>query len=61
VARRKRKIIGATTRDPIREDERRRAIEKLEALLLEGSASGPPIEVTPEYWKEKAPRFCSSS
>ena len=36
----------------IREDEKRRAEEKLEALLLEGLNSGDPIEITPEYWSE---------
>jgi antitoxin ParD1/3/4 len=40
-------------RELIRNDQRRRAIEKLERLLLEGAASGTPIEVTPEYWKKK--------
>jgi antitoxin ParD1/3/4 len=37
----------------IREDQKRRAQERLEALLLEGLDSGPPIEVTPEYWVKK--------
>ena len=40
-------------RELIREDERRRAEEKLEALLLEGLNSGDPIEITPEYWERK--------
>ncbi len=40
-------------RELIRNDQRRRAIEKLERLLLEGATSGTPIEVTPEYWKKK--------
>ena len=34
----------------IREDQRRRAEEKLEQLLLEGINSGPAREVTPEDW-----------
>lgn len=37
----------------IRDDQRRRAEEKLEALLLEGLHSGDPIEITPEYWERK--------
>ena len=37
----------------IREDEKRTAEEKLEALLLEGLNSGDPIEITPEYWERK--------
>ena len=37
-------------RELIRDDRKRRAHEKLEALLLEGLNSGDPIEMTPEYW-----------
>jgi antitoxin ParD1/3/4 len=37
----------------IREDEKRTAEEKLEALLLKGVNSGDPIEITPEYWEGK--------
>jgi antitoxin ParD1/3/4 len=37
----------------IREDEKRTAEEKLEALLLKGINSGDPIEITPEYWEVK--------
>jgi antitoxin ParD1/3/4 len=44
-------------RELIREDQRRRAIEKLERLALEGLASGNPIEVTPEYWRKKQRDF----
>jgi antitoxin ParD1/3/4 len=33
----------------IRDDQKRRAEERLEALLLEGLNSGDPIEITPEY------------
>lgn len=40
-------------RDLIREDQKRRAQERLEALLLEGLDSGEPIEVTDEYVKRK--------
>ena len=36
-------------RNLVRDDQKRRAEEKLEALLLEGVNSGEPIEVTPEY------------
>jgi antitoxin ParD1/3/4 len=39
-------------RSLIREDQKRRAQERLEALLLEGLDSRPPITVTPEYWKD---------
>jgi antitoxin ParD1/3/4 len=34
----------------VREDQKRYAQEKLEALLVEGLESGPPVEVTPEWW-----------
>jgi antitoxin ParD1/3/4 len=44
-------------RELIRSDQRRRAIEKLERLLLEGATSGTPIEVTPAYWKKKRREF----
>ena len=37
----------------VREDQKRRAEEKLEALLFEGINSGEPIEITPEYWRKK--------
>ena len=37
----------------LREDQKRRAEEKLEAFLLEGLNSGKPIDVTPEYWEKK--------
>jgi len=40
-------------RSLIRDDQKRRAEEKLEALLLEGLNSGEPIEITPEYWERK--------
>ena len=40
-------------RDLIRADQKRKAEERLEALLLEGLHSGEPIEVTAEYWHEK--------
>lgn len=41
----------------IRDDQKRRAEEKLEALLLEGLQSGEPIEITPEYWERKRAQF----
>lgn len=39
-------------RELIRDDERRRAQEKLEALLMEGLQSGRPSEVTKKDWAE---------
>lgn len=44
--------VSEYVRDLIRQDQKRAAQAKLEALLLEGINSGEPIEVTPEFWKE---------
>jgi antitoxin ParD1/3/4 len=40
-------------RELLRQDQERRAEQKLEALLLEGLDSGKPIQITPEYWENK--------
>lgn len=40
-------------RDLVRDDQRRIAQDRLEALLLEGLDSGAPIEVTDEYLSQK--------
>ena len=40
-------------RELLRQDQKQRAEERLEALLLEGLKSGEPIEITPEYWENK--------
>ena len=40
-------------RELIRADQKRKAEEKLEALLLEGLDSGEPIEATEAFWHEK--------
>lgn len=40
-------------RELLRQDQHRRAEQKLEALLLEGLNSGDPIKITPEYWESK--------
>ena len=40
-------------RDLVREDQKRRAQERLEALLLQGLESGEPIEVTDDYLQQK--------
>lgn len=36
----------------VREERKRKAREKLEAMLMEGLNSGPPIEVTEEFWEQ---------
>ena len=38
-------------RELIRDDKKRKAQERLEALLLEGLESGDPVPVTPDLWK----------
>lgn len=40
-------------RELIRNDEKRREREKLEAMLLEGVRSGEPVPATPDYWQQK--------
>jgi len=40
-------------RQLVRQDQKRAARERLEFLLMEGVESGPPIEVTDQYWTEK--------
>lgn len=39
-------------RELIREDQKRRAKEKLDALLLEGLNSGDPIPAHAEFWTD---------
>jgi len=39
-------------RELIREDQKRRAKERLDALLLEGLNSGEPIPTDDEFWTE---------
>jgi antitoxin ParD1/3/4 len=55
------RVVGGRFSNPsdyirslVREDQKRQAEEKLEALLIEGLASGPADEATPEYWQELA-------
>ena len=36
----------------VREDQERRTDEAIEALALEGLASGEPVEMTAESWRE---------
>jgi antitoxin ParD1/3/4 len=40
-------------RELLRQDQKRRAEERLEAMLLDGLQSGDPIEITPDYWEAK--------
>jgi antitoxin ParD1/3/4 len=41
----------------IRDDQKRKAQQKLEALLLEGLESGPATEMTDADWDEMRRRF----
>ena len=45
--------VSEYVRELIRADQRRKSEERIDALLLEGLDSGPPIPVTPEYWEDK--------
>jgi antitoxin ParD1/3/4 len=45
--------VSEYVRELIRADQKRRAEERVDALLLEGLDSGEPIEVTNEYWEQK--------
>ena len=40
-------------REFIREDQKRRAREKLESALLEGLNSGPAMEIDAKYWAKR--------
>lgn len=40
-------------RDLISADQKRKAEERIDDLLLEGLESGPPIPATDAYWEEK--------
>jgi antitoxin ParD1/3/4 len=45
--------VSEYVRDLIRADQKRKVEERIDALLLEGLDSGPPIPVTQEYWDGK--------
>ena len=49
--------VSEYVRELIRADQKREVSERIDALLLEGLDSGPPISVTPEYWEEKKRRL----
>ena len=40
-------------RSLIRSDQKRTSEERIDALLLDGLASGEPVAVTPGYWEAK--------
>ncbi|HEY3739435.1 MAG TPA: type II toxin-antitoxin system ParD family antitoxin [Bryobacteraceae bacterium] len=44
--------VSEYVRDLIRDDEKRKAQEKLEALLMEGIQSGGAIAMTRQDWKD---------
>jgi antitoxin ParD1/3/4 len=45
--------VSEYIRELVRADQRRRHEEEVDRLLLEGLASGQPIEVSKEYWEDK--------
>lgn len=45
--------VSEYIRELIRADQRRKAEERIDALLLEGLDSGAAVPVAPEYWDEK--------
>ncbi|APW64304.1 type II toxin-antitoxin system ParD family antitoxin [Paludisphaera borealis] len=49
--------VSEYVRELIRTDQKRKAEERIDALLLEGLDSGTPIAVTPEYWEAKKKRL----
>ena len=44
--------VSEYVRELIRADQKRRANEKLEALLIEGLESGKPMPATAEFWSK---------
>ncbi len=44
--------VSEYIRELIREDEKRKAQDRLEALLLEGVQSGEDMEMTRQFWSE---------
>jgi antitoxin ParD1/3/4 len=44
--------VSEYVRDLIRDDEKRKAQEKLEAMLMEGLQSGSPTEMRREDWDD---------
>ena len=45
--------VSEYVRDLIRNAQKRKTEERIDALLLEGLDSGVPIPITQEYWDEK--------
>lgn len=44
--------VSEYIRELVRRDQKERAHDRLEALLLEGLESGNAVPVTPEYWNK---------
>jgi antitoxin ParD1/3/4 len=44
--------VSEYVRDLVRDDQKRKALEQLENVLLEALRSGEPIEVTPAAWEQ---------
>ena len=48
--------VSEYVRELIRADQKRRAEERIDMLLLEGLDSGGPIPVTKDFWEEEEKR-----
>ncbi len=49
--------VSEHVRALIHADQKRKATERIDNVLLQGLASGEPISVTPEYWDQKKRRL----
>jgi antitoxin ParD1/3/4 len=49
--------VSEYMRELIRNDQKQKVNERIDALLLEGLDSGDPLPVTTEYWEEKKRRL----
>ena len=49
--------VSEYVRELIRADQKRKAEERIDALLLDGLDSGQSVTVTPESWEEKKRRL----
>ena len=49
--------VSEYVRELIQADQKRKADERTDSLLLEGLESGVPVPVTQEYWDQKKHRL----
>lgn len=53
--------VSAYVRKLIREEQKRTANEEVELALLDGLASGSPIKVKKDYWRQKRTKLLKST